>query len=75
MPWLCEGIIMIIDSGDVLANANQRAEWNRVPLEDVVLVDMDGNKIKFTEEEIERWKFIGLNNMDFLLEKIAELSA
>ncbi len=61
---------MIINSDDILANANQRAEWNNTPLEHITLLDMDGNKVEITKEEIKKWKFIGLNNFDFLLEKL-----
>jgi hypothetical protein len=30
----------------------------------------NGEKLDFSPEEIKEWKFIGLNNLDFLLHKL-----
>lgn len=65
---------MLIDLGDVVANADQRSEWNRARLEEMTLIDMDGNRIEVTEEEAKEWAYIGLSNFDFLIKKLNETS-
>lgn len=56
---------MKVDINEVIAMFKRRREINSVPLENIIW--MDGDKVlEVPREWIDRYKFTGLNNVDFI---------
>ena len=55
-----------IKVSDVLAHIEWRVKINEMELEDIILLSENGNKIEISKNKIARWKFTGLNNIDFI---------
>ena len=55
---------------DLIVAIEVRMEWNQKPFKEVVkAVEWHLDK-KFSEKELEEWRFTGLNNVDFIILKI-----
>lgn len=60
---------MKVDIEEVLKHYNRRREINKQPLEDISFY-YNGVKLTILEELINKWRFTGLNNVDFILQEI-----
>ncbi len=56
---------MKVDVEDIIENLNERGQWNRPDLSEIEFY-YDGKRVLISEEEIVRWEFTGLNNVDFV---------
>lgn len=54
---------------DLLELVSKLKKFNSIPLENLDFVDEDGKFIKVDEDEVRRWRLIGLSNMYYVLEK------
>lgn len=57
---------MIVKISEITAITNRLREINSVNLSDIIFVDDSGNTIEIEKEYIDEFKFIGLNNVDFI---------
>ncbi len=57
---------MKINIEDVQVHAEERAKWNRVDLSDVEFYS-DGKLVNIPKDELDKWDFTGLHNVDFIL--------
>lgn len=57
---------MRIDVEKIIALKAELRAMNIVPLEQWELYE-NGERVEVTKEAIEEWKFIGLNNVDFVM--------
>jgi len=59
---------MRIDVEDIIKLEQERYEFNK---EDLSALEFykDGKKVEIDQEEIINWGFIGLNNIDFVMNK------
>ncbi len=55
---------MRIDYEDILAHAEERAEFNRPALTEIEFYK-DGKRVDIPESVLSEFKFTGLNNIDF----------
>jgi len=56
---------MIIDIREVERLEERRRQINSIPLEDIVWVK-DGEPVPVTTEQLEHFKYTGLNNINFV---------
>ena len=56
----------IVREEDIERIQEERSAINRLKLEDIVFT-RDGVPVEYTAEEIQEWRYSGLNNMDFIL--------
>jgi hypothetical protein len=57
---------MIVNYDEVVRQMEIRSGINRCPLEEIEWVRDDGSKIEFDLKLVEEFKFIGLNNINFV---------
>ena len=58
---------MRIDVEDVFQANEELAKYQRIKLEEMEFY-YNGKKVDVSKEHIDQWKFIGLNNADFILD-------
>lgn len=51
---------------DVMDIEARRKEINSLDFDEIEWVDENNNSIEIDEKFIEEWKFMGMNNMDFI---------
>lgn len=56
---------MRIDVEDIFNLENERASYNKPDLNDIEFY-RDGKKVEIPQDELDRWEFVGLNNIDFI---------
>lgn len=59
---------MRVDISEFEKMLNYRNEINKCDLSEIEVYGKDGKKIEITNEMIDEWRFIGLNNTDFIKE-------
>ena len=59
---------MRVDVEDIVKIYKKLEEINNLSFKDIEFFK-NGKKLIFTKEEIEQWCFLGLSNVDFILDK------
>jgi len=57
---------MVVSIEEIKALREKLAEINRVDLESITFTE-NGEVVKIDQRYIDEWKYIGLNNVDFIL--------
>jgi len=57
---------MKVKISEILELDARRREINKVDLKDIQFLDDNGNVVKINPELVEKFRFIGLNNTDFI---------
>jgi hypothetical protein len=57
-----------IDVEDVIAWGEEGARYNKHPLSEIEFF-RDGKRVEIPESAIDSWRFMGMNNTDFILNR------
>lgn len=57
---------MIVDIDNLKVIKGYLKQINNTPFEDIVWYE-NSEKLEFSKEYLDNWKFIGLNNCDFII--------
>lgn len=56
---------MIVNVEEIITLESERDALNNTPLEELDFI-YNGKLVNISKEELDHWKFIGLNNIDFI---------
>ena len=60
----------VINADEVIRLKTRLREINKLNIDEVMFVDDQGLKIEIPQEDLETWKFSGLNISDYVMYKI-----